>query len=127
MWRIGMIALLLAHGLIHLIGFVVPWKIAAPEGFSYKTTILAGRLDLGDGGIRFVGVLWLLATVVFVLAAVGLWTEQSGWGAGRLGRGPNPRGGRGALPGRTPVQATSADRELHLGQVVGRVGGLLRI
>ena len=67
------------HGLIHLIGFLIPWKIAAPEGFAYRTTVLAGRLDLGDGGIRSVGVLWLLATVVFVLAAVGLWTEQSWW------------------------------------------------
>src|SRR3990170_2517992 len=79
MWRIGTIALLSVHGLVHLIGFVVPWKIASPEGFTYNTTILAGRVELGDGGIRSFGVLWLLATVAFVLAAVGLWAGQSWW------------------------------------------------
>jgi len=79
MWRTGTIAFLALHGLIHLIGFVVPWKIASPEGFPYRTTILAGRVDLGDAGIRSVGVLWLLAALAFVLAGAGLWAGQSWW------------------------------------------------
>lgn len=79
MWRIGSIAFLALHGLIHLIGFLVPWKLASPEGFPYRTTILAGRVDLGDAGIRSLGVAWLLAALAFLLAAVGLGAGQPWW------------------------------------------------
>jgi hypothetical protein len=65
--------LLAAHGLIHLIGFVVPWGIAQVEGFPYRTTALGGAITLGDGGVRAVGVAWLALAVLFVVAGVALW------------------------------------------------------
>jgi hypothetical protein len=46
--------LIALHGLAHLVGFAAP---------------LAGRLDLGDAGIRVVGVLWLLLAVALWVAA----------------------------------------------------------
>jgi hypothetical protein len=55
----------IVHGFAHTVGFVVPWKIASLDEAPYKTTVLGGRLDLGHGGIRFVGILWLLAALAF--------------------------------------------------------------
>ena len=37
------------HGLIHLIGFVVPWGIAQVEGFPYRTTALGGAITSYSG------------------------------------------------------------------------------
>lgn len=74
-------ALLAAHGLIHLIGFVVPWRIAAPDGFAYRTTALGAVIELGDAGARLVGVAWLVIAAGFVLAAVATW-RGARWAAG---------------------------------------------
>jgi len=61
---------LAAHGLIHLIGFVVPWRLAVVDGFASRTTALGGVLALGDGGARMVGLAWLVLAIGFVVAAV---------------------------------------------------------
>jgi hypothetical protein len=66
-------ALLAAHGLIHLIGFVVPWGIAQVEGFPYRTSALAGAIALGEPGARLVGVAWLVLAAGFVVAGVATW------------------------------------------------------
>jgi hypothetical protein len=63
---------LILHGLIHLLGFVVPWRLAKLEEMAYSTTVLAGKLDVGDTGIRLVGLLWLAAAIGYVAAGVGL-------------------------------------------------------
>ncbi len=47
--------LLAIHGIIHLIGFVTPWRIATLQGFTYKTTALNGALEVGDSGARLIG------------------------------------------------------------------------
>jgi hypothetical protein len=57
--------LLLIHGFAHLVGFLVPWRLAKLEEMPYKTTLLGGRWDVGDGGIRAVGILWLLVGGAF--------------------------------------------------------------
>jgi len=49
------------------------------EGFAYKTTLLSGNLDMGDAGIRMVGLLWLLAAVGFVVAGVAIFSLQPWW------------------------------------------------
>lgn len=74
-------ALLAAHGLIHLIGFVVPWGIAQVEGFPYRTSALAGAVALGETGARAVGVAWLVLAVGFVIAGVATWRREA-WAAG---------------------------------------------
>jgi len=64
------------HGLIHLIGFVVPWRIAVLEGFAYRTTALNGTISLGQSGAQAVGVAWLVITAGFLVAAFGLWRTE---------------------------------------------------
>jgi hypothetical protein len=73
-------ALLAAHGLIHLIGFVVPWGIAQVEGFPYRTSALAGAIALGEPGARLVGVAWLVLAIGFVVAGVAVW-RRAAWAA----------------------------------------------
>ncbi len=71
-------AALALHGLIHLIGFVVPWQLVVVDGFAYRTTALVGALALGDGGARGVGLVWLALAAGFVLAGIGL-LRHAGW------------------------------------------------
>lgn len=71
--------LLLAHGIAHLVGFAAAWKLGEFPALPYKTTILAGSVDLGEGGIRLMGVAWVLLAVAFAAAAVGLALRQPWW------------------------------------------------
>jgi hypothetical protein len=59
--RFALAALLMAHGVAHLVGFVVPWRLVASQEVAYRTTILASAIDVGDAGIRMLGIVWLLA------------------------------------------------------------------
>ena len=77
--RFGLAAFLVWHGLIHLLYVAAYWKLAEMEQFPYKTTLLSGRWQVGETGIRVFGVLWLAAAVGFVIAAVGLGADQSWW------------------------------------------------
>ncbi|MBI5034296.1 MAG: ABC transporter permease [Chloroflexi bacterium] len=70
--RIIAAVVLFFHGLIHLMGTVVYMKLGTLEQFAYKTTILNGRVDLGESGIYIFGVLWALAAIGFVVTAAGL-------------------------------------------------------
>ncbi len=77
MLRIVAAALVAAHGLIHLIGFVVPWGISTVDGFPYRTTALDGAIALGDTGARVLGIVWLACAVGFVVAGLGVWRRAS--------------------------------------------------
>jgi hypothetical protein len=72
--------LLLAHGFAHLVGFVGPWKIGTPDPKRpYTTRLLAGRLDVGDTGIRVVGILWLVGAAAFGVLALAVLTSAPWW------------------------------------------------
>ncbi len=76
MMRFVLTALLIAHGVAHLVGFVVPWKLVSTAEVPYRTTILGGVTDLGDAGARALGVVWLVAALAFVLLAAAV---LAGW------------------------------------------------
>ena len=76
--------LLALHGVIHLIGFVVPWRIATLEGFVYRTTVFNGALDVGDVGARVIGLIWLGLTFGFLAAGFGVWRRKR-WAVGLSG------------------------------------------
>ncbi|MCK5032088.1 MAG: hypothetical protein KAS18_00605 [Calditrichia bacterium] len=70
---------LFVHGFAHLIGFVVPWKIAHLEEMPYKTTVFNGNLYLGEFGIRIVGIFWLIIALAFSLSSYLLITHNPIW------------------------------------------------
>jgi len=80
--RIVAAIILLVHGISHLPGFEGPWKLSAR--FPYKTTILAGRLDVGDVGAKVVGVLWLLLVIDFAIVAWAAYVGAAWWPLGAL-------------------------------------------
>lgn len=76
---IFVVLLLVLHGLIHLMGLAVYMKLAEVQGLAYKTTLLGGRLDLGDAGIRVFGALWFFPALGFVVTALALVAETEWW------------------------------------------------
>jgi hypothetical protein len=82
--RFAIAALMALHGIAHVVGFAGAWQIA-PEGFPYRTTVLKGHVDLGNVGIRVVGVLWLALAVAFVTVAVGAVGGVAWWTGAALG------------------------------------------
>ena len=72
------------HGVIHLIGFVSPWRIVSLEGFAYRTTILGGAQDVGDVGVRVIGLVWLGLTFGFLAAGYAVWRGKT-WAVGLTG------------------------------------------
>lgn len=67
--RYGLGLALVAHGCAHLPGFAVSWRLMTSTELPYKTTVLAGGVDVGAAGVRVLGVLWLLVALGFVAAA----------------------------------------------------------
>jgi len=74
--KLGAVFVLLAHGLIHIIGTVVYLRLAEVQGFAYKTTLLGGRWNLGASGMGVFGALWAVAAVGFMVAALALLTNR---------------------------------------------------
>jgi hypothetical protein len=77
--RIALAVLMLLHGIAHLPGFVVSWRLTELKEMPYRTTVLGGRLEVGDAGIRLIGVLWLAAALAFVLIATSALTQRTWW------------------------------------------------
>lgn len=68
----------LAHGLIHLMGFVAYWPLGELKELPYKTALFGGRWEVGRAGMRLYSALWLIAALGFVLA-VGGWLAGHDW------------------------------------------------
>jgi hypothetical protein len=79
MIRIITAIVLILHGLIHLIGFVVNFKIAEIEDIKHKTSVLAGKIEIGETGVRILGLAWLLIALAFVISAVALFYAPTWW------------------------------------------------
>jgi hypothetical protein len=70
---------LACHGLIHLMGAAAYLKLGSIQGLAYKTTVLGGRLDLGEFGIGVFGALWAFAALGFISSVSGMLTNQTWW------------------------------------------------
>ncbi len=63
-------AVLAIHGIAHLVVFLVTFKWIRIEEMPYSTTLFDNRIDVGDTGIRIIGMLWLMTALgCFALAA----------------------------------------------------------
>jgi hypothetical protein len=76
--HIALAVILLVHGFAHVPG-VVPWRLATPKDLPYKTTLFAGLVDVGDGGIRVVGILWLAVALALGVCAAGVLARMPWW------------------------------------------------
>jgi len=77
--KIVLAILLVAHGFAHLVGFIVYWRISDFEEMKYKTTILNGKVDLKDIGIRIIGIFWLLLALGFIFNGIVLIMGLTFW------------------------------------------------
>jgi hypothetical protein len=76
---IAAVAVLVLHGLIHLLGTAVYLRLAELAEMPYKTALLGGAWEVGDGGMRLFGVLWALAALGFLAAAAAWLLGLGGW------------------------------------------------
>jgi hypothetical protein len=77
--RIAAALLMFGHGIAHLPGFLVSWRLASLEELPYKTTILAGRLHLGERGVQALGVVWAALAVAFAILSAGFLLRAWWW------------------------------------------------
>jgi hypothetical protein len=68
--------LLIVHGIAHLVGFVVPWRLITAPDLGVRTTVFGGALEVGEGGTKVLGIAWLVLAIGFVASGAGL---MSGW------------------------------------------------
>ena len=76
--RLAVIAaavLIAAHGLIHLMGVALLWKLGQVGQLRYATAVPAP----GSTAAYLVGGMWLVAAVLFVTAAVLLAAGRAAW------------------------------------------------
>lgn len=73
------VVILVVHGLIHLMGPAVYMRLFEIQDFSYKTTLLGGRWDLGENGISIFGAMWVIPAVGFIVISAALLTKWRWW------------------------------------------------
>jgi hypothetical protein len=78
MLKIVVVFILLAHGIGHVMGFLESWA-NLPVGFLNRPSIFSEALTFDNGVGRAFGILWLIAMLGFVGAALGLVGGHSGW------------------------------------------------
>lgn len=71
--------LLIAHGAAHAMGFAIPWRLGPGKDVPSEPTILNGTVNLGDAGMRVLGIAWLVAALFVVVAGLGV-IAGSPWG-----------------------------------------------
>ena len=77
--RIVLAALMVAHGIAHLPGFLVSWQLRSFPEMPFRTTILGSSLDVGTGGIKVIGLIWLAVSVAFGILAVATLMRGAWW------------------------------------------------
>lgn len=76
--KIIIAVVLILHGLIHFMGTAAYLKLAEVQGLPYKTTVLAGRWDLGELGTVIFGVLWAVVAIGFIVTPFA-WLNNKPW------------------------------------------------
>jgi hypothetical protein len=69
--RFVLASMLLAHGVAHLPGFFVAWELASFPELPFRTTVF-GTVDIGVIGTRFVGVGWMVSSIVLAALAAAI-------------------------------------------------------
>ncbi len=78
LFRILVVIILVMHGLAHLIWFLAAWT-PVRTGVKDGPWLLPGNVTIRSPLGKILGLVALLATVVFVLAGLGLLLQQPWW------------------------------------------------
>lgn len=76
-----LVGILLIHGIAHIVGFVIPWRIIVSSEIPYRTRLLG--VDIGGAGVRAVGLAWLIIAWLFIACAANL-AQHEAVAAGRI-------------------------------------------
>ena len=74
--HIALAVFVAVHAFAHMVGFAAPFgylKNPPPD------SALVQRLGLSGAGSKALGVLWLIAMLVFIVAAIGLYRRSEWW------------------------------------------------
>jgi NADH:ubiquinone oxidoreductase subunit K len=74
MMRILFTAIIIFHGLIHLIGFASQWHIKGFNKFTGITTF-----PVSEKFSKILGIVWLLAALLFILSSIGFFANKNWW------------------------------------------------
>ena len=77
--RFLLAVLMVLHGIAHGVGFVVTWRLTEFQDMPFDTALLAGTIDVGEMGIRVVGILWLTVGLAFLVAGAATLGGASWW------------------------------------------------
>ena len=77
--RMILAALFIGHGVAHVVGFAVPWRLVTSSEVPYRTTVAGGLVDIGPAGVRLIGIVWLFVAVALVSIAAGVLQHTSWW------------------------------------------------
>jgi hypothetical protein len=69
--------LLIAHGALHLFGFLTAWDLIEIDAVSRTPTVLTD--DIPDGVVRDMGALWLLGAIAFAISGYALIQAYTWW------------------------------------------------
>jgi hypothetical protein len=75
--RTAIAIFLFVHAFAHLAGFAGAWRLAG--SIPYRTTVLDGTFDIGDLGMRALGILWLLVAFAFAVAGTAALYQLPSW------------------------------------------------
>jgi len=56
---------------------MVPWKLGGPRSVEYSTSLFNRSLEVGDVGVKLVGLIWLATALAFLAVAVLLWRRHA--------------------------------------------------
>lgn len=74
---IALAVLIAIHGLAHMVGFAAPFGyLKTPPPLD---SLFFGRIALSEAAMKALGILWLGAVILFVVAAVGIVRRASWW------------------------------------------------
>lgn len=68
--------LFLVHGIAHLPGFLVDWKLWQTPEIPYRTALFGGVLEVGTTGTRILGAGWLIAALACFATGVAMFAGQ---------------------------------------------------
>ena len=69
--------LVLGHGLIHALGFVVQFHLAEVPELAYTTSVLGGMIEIGPIGAQVLGAAWLVAAIALAISAFALFFDKT--------------------------------------------------